>query len=786
MKALFLTILLSTSMQLLLSQEQADGVVSFTLPVRNSLMFNRYALNPTFSFVREQYKYASVYNKRELVQFNDAPLTYLASYSGRFAENIGAGIGLFQQNYGVLTTFGGLLNFAYNARLNRDNNLTFGLNLGAYSSGINTGNTTTNFTDPSLQNVPSNFLITVSPGINYGTTFFDFGVSLNNLFVYNLESSSMLEEDPNQGIQGHVMYTGYISSRGFFDDARFSGLFQSEFTKDETILSANALIYVPKGLWFQAGYNTRFGVSAGAGINITKEIAIEYSFEKTLGDLIDFGPSHEITLAYRFQSRRYFDYSRQDEVSGLISTKKKPKRYVAKTSKPKRTVITPTVEETPAKATPEDVAKQKAEADRVSKLAEEKKKQEEAEKLALLEKQKAEKAEQERIEEQKRIAREKINAQKREQELAEKREQERLAKLEAEKQAQELAAERERERLKKIEDERLAKLKEEQERERAEAEKLVEQEQVAKEKLEAEKQNQELITNPKDTFGKELLKLAKVVEENKEKQDDLLEKFNEAVEGKNDNLRNLKEENDLSEQGIVVRPKEFKSVTKENERLKSIKSDLDKILEERTERIKELEERYEDMTEADTIVNETVMLYYRKELEKLKTEQSDANDIRLKLENKLEAIEIGIEFEKRRRIKRAEYDNEEERYTQDRARLQTIKNTTEIGNKELNPEDFDFGLEQSTNIKILKNVNYTDSGYYMVLAVHTDTDKRDEFITKAMASGATNIDFFYDVNTSQYYIYQNKLESIGEANSTLKQRGTKAYNSKMTIIKIEN
>ena len=40
---------------------QEDGVVALDIPVRNSLKFNRYVLNPTFSFVREQYKYISVY-----------------------------------------------------------------------------------------------------------------------------------------------------------------------------------------------------------------------------------------------------------------------------------------------------------------------------------------------------------------------------------------------------------------------------------------------------------------------------------------------------------------------------------------------------------------------------------------------------------------------------------------------------------------------------------------------------------------------------------------------------
>ena len=78
------------------------------------------------------------------------------------------------------------------------------------------------------------------------------------------------------------------------------------------------------------------------------------------------------------------------------------------------------------------------------------------------------------------------------------------------------------------------------------------------------------------------------------------------------------------------------------------------------------------MYEADTIVNELVMLYYKKEIAELKKEQRNANDIKLDLENKLEQIQIGIEFEKRRRIKRAEYDNEEERYAQDRATLKNL------------------------------------------------------------------------------------------------------------------
>ena len=319
----FIILIFFCAMQFSFSQE--DGVASLAIPVRNSLRFNRFNLNPTFSFVREQNKYISFTNKREWVQFEDAPMTYLASYSGRFSENIGVGVGLFQQNYGVLTSFGGVLNFAYNARLAKENNLTFGLNLGVYKSGINEGNVITNNPDPSLNNIPSNFLLSISPGINYGTQFFDFGVSVNNLVQYNMNSSAFIEDDPRKSVQAHVMYTGYMDSRGFFDESKFSTLIRSEFQKNNTIISGIVMLTVPKGIWAQAGYNTIYGLSGGLGLNITEQIAIEYNFEKAIGDLTTFGPSHEITLAYKFKKKENYYYGGNDEETAFVIPKKSRK-----------------------------------------------------------------------------------------------------------------------------------------------------------------------------------------------------------------------------------------------------------------------------------------------------------------------------------------------------------------------------------------------------------------------------------------------------------------------------
>ncbi|MEH6538009.1 MAG: PorP/SprF family type IX secretion system membrane protein [Psychroserpens sp.] len=864
-KHLFVLVLCICSIQMFYSQED-DGVVAFKLPVRNSLTFNRFAINPTFSFVREQTQYISIFNKREWVQFEDAPLTYLASYSGRFGENIGAGIGLFQQNYGVLTTFGGTLNFAYNVRIARDNNLTFGINVGAYKSGINTGSVITNFDDPSLQNVPDNLLLTINPGINYGTVFLDFGVSINNLALYNFESSTLIEDNPEESIQAHIMYTGYMNSRGFFDESKFSGLLKSEFRKDETVVSAIVMLTVPKGIWAQVGYNSLYGASGGIGINITSQIAIEYNFEKALGDLTEFGPSHDITLAYRFKSKGRYGYSSGDEVSGLLISDDKRKPVVSKIDKDKAEANRKLSTERKADAKALLLAEQRAiaeadaqakllaeltaqeEADTQDKLLAEEKAKEEADAQArLLVEQKAkdkadaqakllaeQKAKEEAdvqaklLVEQK--AKDKADVQaklladqkaKEEADVQAKLLVEQKAKDEADAQAKLLVEQKAKdesdaqakllaEQNAKDEADAQAKLLAEQKAKDeadAQAKLLAEQkakdeadtlakllvEQKAKEEADAQakliaeqKTKEELISNPKDELGKSMYELTQQTEDTKVTQNELLKQFDDIVGIKDQDLKDLKEENDLSEQGIAVKQKPFKSITAENNAINVIKTNLDDVIKTRNEKIEELKSLYDDKFEGDTITNDDVYLYYQKALKRLESEQSKAIKARANLVIRLEDIRVATEFERRRRIKRAAFDNEEERYSQDRATLQNIKQATAQSSVPLKTEDFDFGEEQSNNIQILKNVQNIENGYYLTIAVHTDVEKRNDFITKVVASGRSNVDFFYDVNTSKYYIYYDKFDSIEAANEGLKSKGNRPYNTKMSLVKIEN
>jgi len=853
---------------------QEDGVVAFELPVRNSLKFNKYVINPAFSFVREQNKYISFTNKRQWVQFENAPQAYLFSYSGRFRENTGVGIGLFQQNYGVLTTFGGVINFAQNVVLTRDNNLTFGMNVGFYKSGIKEGDIITN--DPGLSlDTPSNSIITITPGLNYGTAYLDFGVSINNLVLYNLTTSEIINENPQQNIQAHVMYTGYLNSGGFLDESKFSALVRSEFSKENTTVSGIAMLTIPKGMWTQVGYNSIYGASAGIGINITEQIAIEYNFEKSVGDLSGFGNSHEFTLAYKFNKNDRYIYSNDNSEEGaLIKPATKIDRIVAK---PKNTEVKPetntkiAAEQAKAKAEQEarlkvvedakakadavakakadaeaktkltaEQAKAKADADAKAKLASDAKAKVDADTLLKVVADAKAKADavakaklaadqaKAKAEEDARLklaadAKAKADADAKvkadatakaklaaDQAKAKAEEDARLklaadAKAKAEADAKsKLAADQAKAKveedaiLKLVADAKAkadavakanadadadaqAKLAADQAKAKAEEDARLKLVADAKAKAKADAQQAKPIDNSNQAFDKN-----EISKDSKLEHDKLLLELIETVDIKKKDLKELKEENDLSEKGIYAKPRAFKSITAENLALEALKAEIDNVIKDQNSRIAELERLYKEKVRNNSDDEENIRMIYLDEIEIIKKQQSKTIRAKASLVSELDAINKATEIERNRRIRRALYDNEQDRYNKDQIALNLIKQNTSISSTPLKESDFDSGEARTSSIQILKDVKNVEKGYYIAIAVHSDVTKRDEFITKAVAAGQKNINFFYDVNTSKYYIYYEKFDDIETAQKALQAQGSLPYNGKMSMVKIEN
>lgn len=95
---------------------------------RNFMKFNRFLTVPTFSALRENKTSLSAIVRNSNVEFEDNPRLYLATYSGKMRENVGAGLAIYQQEVGVFKDFGALANYAHRLQLNETMDLTFGFN----------------------------------------------------------------------------------------------------------------------------------------------------------------------------------------------------------------------------------------------------------------------------------------------------------------------------------------------------------------------------------------------------------------------------------------------------------------------------------------------------------------------------------------------------------------------------------------------------------------------------------------------------------------------------------
>jgi len=318
-------------------------------------------------------------------------------------------------------------------------------------------------------------------------------------------------------------------------------------------------------------------------------------------------------------------------------------------------------------------------------------------------------------------------------------------------------------------------LKEEEER----------QARLAAEKAKADAEAAARAAAAKDETAKAIENLTQSIEGTSKTQNDLLDQFKATVANKQKDLNDLKEENDLSEKGIYREPKPFKSVAAENSQLEALKAQLADASRIQKDEIAKLTNLYNERLKKVPNKNDALNKAYLEKINQLKAAQLKMEMEGAALLADLERIKTETEIEKKRRIKRAAYENDEGRYAQDVAALKRIKETTKVSSTPLTASDFDFGEDQS-NMQIIKNIKNSESGFYMILAVHNSVEKRDQFLTKAVAAGLTDINFFYNVTTSKYYIYYEKFDGLQEATKALEAKGSKPYNGKMAIVKVEN
>lgn len=287
------------------AQEEAV-YVGFGIPTQNTLMFNRFLLNPSFSAVGQENTALTLFHRNQSVSFDNNSQSYLMGYSGKTGNNTGAGISVFSQREGVVSNFGVLANYAYAVKLSENTNFTFGGNLAYYKSGYDQTRAVTGQFDPYLSGLQDGTFMRFQPGFNLQTGSFDFGVMAENLIDFDLKNGVSLSDYGSKTFVGHLQHTYLLeASEGITEGGRLRSLIRGRNTNVKGFeLGASAVLDLPKLGWLQAGYDSYFGASTGVGFNLSPQLSMGYTMERGVGgNLGNLGMTHEITVAYSFRPK---------------------------------------------------------------------------------------------------------------------------------------------------------------------------------------------------------------------------------------------------------------------------------------------------------------------------------------------------------------------------------------------------------------------------------------------------------------------------------------------------
>ena len=255
-------------------------------------------------------------------------------------------------------------------------------------------------------------------------------------------------------------------------------------------------------------------------------------------------------------------------------------------------------------------------------------------------------------------------------------------------------------------------------------------------------------------------------------------------------------ENTLNADGSARAARKFVSTAEANAQLQSLKSkissnkvEFDKLIRDfeatNNQRVKDLKAKGISDLDAKPL-NDS----YLKTLNDLKLKRETFNRLEVEADLKIQKIKDEKEAERLRRIKKAEFDSEKDRNLKDQQILENLKkNQSAVNNGNANNDDKDQQSATNSNavtdIPIIKKLTDVSSGYYLVLETFRNIEDTKTYLTTVLKAGGSNVNFFYNLHNSTYYVYSGKQDTMGDANQALKVKGTKTYNKNMFIVKVE-
>lgn len=263
-----------------------------TLPTdfrqHNLTQFNSSLLNPTYALDWNRPSSVSVWTRWQWQTVDGDPTTLFANYTQQINTNAAAGVGFLQHNTGTYLNTGLNLNYVHAFQVAVNIRVIVGANVFGFQEKLADDRFMPN-PDIDLPELEStdDFILMFSPAVRLQVDQFSVGVAVENVADVNLSDTATGRSD------GGTVVVGTLSND--FPVFLFNGVANSfvrpviyvkSIPDEDTQFGINGLLSTSK-FWAQAGYNSFYGVSGGAGITLAKQFSI--------GGLVEFGTDSSLS-----------------------------------------------------------------------------------------------------------------------------------------------------------------------------------------------------------------------------------------------------------------------------------------------------------------------------------------------------------------------------------------------------------------------------------------------------------------------------------------------------------
>jgi len=269
---------------------------------QNLTEYNASLLNPAYSLDRNNSSSVGLWTRWQWQTPDGDPTTLFLNYTTRLNDVSSAGIGFFQHNTGIFLSTGAAFNYAFNIELDDHIFLGVGLNLFAFQQKL--ADDRFFVPNPIQTAIENDFVLQMAPGINLNIDRFNLGLTSENLFDYNLSTNERNTSPDDRIFQALASYDFPVS---ILKDDNNSVLRPALYYKSipglDSQFGITSLLTIDK-FWAQGGYNSFYGVSAGAGGRFFKRCSP--------GFLVVGGTTHDRNGSYAsvevVHSNKYVSY----------------------------------------------------------------------------------------------------------------------------------------------------------------------------------------------------------------------------------------------------------------------------------------------------------------------------------------------------------------------------------------------------------------------------------------------------------------------------------------------